>query len=234
MKTIEAIEITTDLKYYIAFCTEDEQLLFKRMYSHTNLELPINDVIDNMPIEKIKRALSQVETTLKKKIKEPGFLKGEFCGRNGCLGIIDEHETDGGCSCHISPPCGYCTTSREYCPVCEWDARQEQIDQDLIAAKSYYKGFGSKEMHDSYHKAQKERDDFNRHFESMYSGKEPADKVITIHENHTHFSQILRGVFPKGSETTKSLMENHGIRGTFGGRFEHFNDHSFKYIAYTD
>jgi hypothetical protein len=26
---------------------------------------------------------------------------------------------DGCCSCHISPPCGYCTSSVHWCPACD-------------------------------------------------------------------------------------------------------------------
>jgi hypothetical protein len=55
------------LKDGLAKSTEPEQQMFKRMYSHKNLELPINDVVDNMPDEKIDMALSQVERTLNKK-----------------------------------------------------------------------------------------------------------------------------------------------------------------------
>lgn len=37
--------------------------LFKRMYSHQNLDLDINDVVDNMPNEKLDWAMQQVERT---------------------------------------------------------------------------------------------------------------------------------------------------------------------------
>lgn len=46
--------------------TEAHHLLFKRMYSHKNLELPIDEVVDAMPVEKLDLALSQVERTLNK------------------------------------------------------------------------------------------------------------------------------------------------------------------------
>lgn len=52
--------------------------------------------------------------------KEPGFLKGEPCNRDGCDGIIEQHR-EGGCSCHINPPCGYCTDDSQYCPKCNWE-----------------------------------------------------------------------------------------------------------------
>ena len=55
------------LKEDLAKCTEAECLMFKRMYSHKNLELPINDVVDNMAAEKIDWAMQQVERTLAKR-----------------------------------------------------------------------------------------------------------------------------------------------------------------------
>lgn len=55
-----------------------------------------------------------------------GILKGEKCNRDGCDGIIDAQEKEGCCSCHINPPCGYCTTPSEYCPECGWSAEEEQ------------------------------------------------------------------------------------------------------------
>ena len=48
---------------------------------------------------------------------------------------------------------------------------------------------------------------------------------------HTGFSQICEGVYPKG--TTMAEVEKK-VRGSFGGRFEHFGNGKFKYIAYTD
>lgn len=55
-----------------------------------------------------------------------GTKKGEMCNRNGCTGIIEEGEKEGCCSCHINPPCSYCTAQTEYCPVCGWSAEDEQ------------------------------------------------------------------------------------------------------------
>ena len=53
------------LKEGLSKCTEPQQMLFKRMYSHKNLELPIDEVVDNMPWEKLDRAMQQVQSTLK-------------------------------------------------------------------------------------------------------------------------------------------------------------------------
>lgn len=62
-----------------------------------------------------------------------GYLEGERCNRHGCNGIIDAHEKEGSCSCHLNPPCSYCTTPSEFCPKCEWDALEEQ--RELIQAE---------------------------------------------------------------------------------------------------
>lgn len=43
---------------------ESWQFLFKRMYSHNNLELDIDTVVYNIPDEKLERALQQVENSL--------------------------------------------------------------------------------------------------------------------------------------------------------------------------
>jgi len=63
-----------ELKSLLAKCSEGQQLMFKRMYSHKNLELPINEVVDNMPDDKINWAIQQCETTVKKNEKEPERL----------------------------------------------------------------------------------------------------------------------------------------------------------------
>lgn len=42
------------------------QMMFKRMYSHNNLDCDIVTVVNNMPDEKLDWALSQVENSLKK------------------------------------------------------------------------------------------------------------------------------------------------------------------------
>lgn len=43
---------------------ENNVLFFKRMYSHKNLNLNIDDVVKNMSDEKLEHALFQVDNTL--------------------------------------------------------------------------------------------------------------------------------------------------------------------------
>ena len=59
------------IKEGLAKLPESHQHLFKRMYSHKNLELPINDVVDNMSKEKLDWALTQVENSLDKILNVP-------------------------------------------------------------------------------------------------------------------------------------------------------------------
>jgi len=42
-------------------------MVFKRIYANSNLELPIDKVVDNMPESKLDWAMQQVENTLRKK-----------------------------------------------------------------------------------------------------------------------------------------------------------------------
>lgn len=72
MTTAAAIEmqrlasLREEIKSGLAQLTDAHRLLFKRMYSHENLEADINDVVDDMPDDKLTHALSQVERTLAK------------------------------------------------------------------------------------------------------------------------------------------------------------------------
>ena len=52
------------LKELLAQCTEQQQVMFKRMYSHNNLDLPINEVVEKMKDEKIDWAITQCERTV--------------------------------------------------------------------------------------------------------------------------------------------------------------------------
>lgn len=54
------------LKELLSQCTEGQQFMFKRMYSHKNLELSINESVDNMDDDKIDNAITQCERTVEK------------------------------------------------------------------------------------------------------------------------------------------------------------------------
>jgi hypothetical protein len=53
-----------ELKKELSQCTERQRHLFKQMYSHGNLEMDINDVIDKMDDDKLDWAMQQVQRTL--------------------------------------------------------------------------------------------------------------------------------------------------------------------------
>ena len=55
-----------ELKLLLDQCTAEQKLTFKRMYSHKNLELPIDDVVDKMPRDKVDWAICQAETSATK------------------------------------------------------------------------------------------------------------------------------------------------------------------------
>ena len=54
------------LKEGLAQLPESNQMLFKRMYSHKNLEANVDDVVDGMPEDKLDWAMQQVERSLDK------------------------------------------------------------------------------------------------------------------------------------------------------------------------
>ena len=56
-------------------------------------------------------------------------------------------------------------------------------------------------------------------------------KIDWITKVHTNSSMLREGVYPPGS--TKEEVEAL-VQGSWGGRFEHFGDGKFTYVAYTD
>jgi len=139
---------------------------------------------------------------------ELGYQKGEVCNRNGCEGIIDALEKEGSCSCHINPPCSYCTDSTEYCPTCDWSGADEQNEYFEKRKSIDFIPFKVKTLSDL-----------------------DNTKIDWISESHTHFSMLKKGVYPP-SATQEDVLR--AVRGTFGGRFTQFGGGQFQYIAYTD
>ena len=64
-KQLEAFA-KSELKEGLKQLSEAQRLLFKRMYSHKNLELSIEEVVDNMPTDKLDWAMQQVQNSLAK------------------------------------------------------------------------------------------------------------------------------------------------------------------------
>lgn len=75
-----------------------------------------------------------------------GWDDGEPCGRGKCKGILKVEEPEGGCSCHINPPCASCTNVRLYCPTCDWisDPNEDPITPEHA--------LGDQEHYDAYRK----------------------------------------------------------------------------------
>ncbi len=118
---------------------------------------------------------------------EIGNLLGERCNRNECTGTIVEHDSEGGCSCHIAPPCSYCVTSREYCSECDWDAQEEEIIKDSKIVKSNYIPPVYKQ----------------RTFEDL-----DKSKIDWISNGGWHSGMKVKGVYPEGTKSddiTKAL-----------------------------
>lgn len=55
----------TKLKSLLIGLLPKHHLMFKRIYSHRDLDKPINEVVDEMPANKLDNAISQCEATHK-------------------------------------------------------------------------------------------------------------------------------------------------------------------------
>ena len=66
MNKIIRKEANSILKSMLEKCTEQQIHIFKRMYSPKDLELNINEVVENMPDDKIDWAMTQVQNTIEK------------------------------------------------------------------------------------------------------------------------------------------------------------------------
>lgn len=149
-----------------------------------------------------------------------GDEDGAVCGRNGCGGIIQERPIEN-CSCHISPPCGACTTPREWCPVCDWSAEEEE-------RSFYFNGYRCTAVSPEDARLGMYGDTPLKKWEPRALDPTKIDYHV---RSHTHSSQICEGVYPKGTPVADVLAR---VKGTFGGRFESFGDGKFRYIAFTD
>lgn len=56
--------VRKSIKLGLKQCTREQVVMFKRMYSHKNPNLPIDQVLDSMNESKLDTALSQVERTV--------------------------------------------------------------------------------------------------------------------------------------------------------------------------
>lgn len=56
--------IRQEIKTGLDMCTEKQQLLFKRMYSHKDITKPLDTIVDGMNEDKLETAMDQVERTV--------------------------------------------------------------------------------------------------------------------------------------------------------------------------
>ena len=139
-------------------------------------------------------------------MEELGFVKGENCNREGCKGIIDEHEKRG-CSCHICPPCSSCTEPRGFCPECKWEESEDPIPESNFSEPD------------------------NKLMEAFKLKPLDNTKIDWHSYLHSNSSMIKKGVYPEG--TTQEEVRK-VVDGTFGGRFKSFGYGKFEFVAYTD
>ena len=147
-----------------------------------------------------------------------GYEEGAVCGRNGCPGCI-EIAPPKNCSCHLSPPCSSCTAPRAFCPECDWAEAdepepampvQDQAEKDAWA-------------------------DWRKEQERLAAMPLDPTKISYRSRSHSSCSMIKEGVYPQsGDEAADRAAVRKAVDGTFGGRFDHFGNGRFRFIAYTD
>lgn len=136
-----------------------------------------------------------------------GYAEGDTCNRAGCAGSIAMHPSEN-CSCHIAPPCGSCTSPRNFCPDCDWQEKDDPLV--VMEVTTIY-------VADGWTERKKRILD--------------PTKIDYRVEMHSNSSQLCIGVYPPTA--THSDVEA-VVKGTFGGRFNKFAGGHFEYVAYTD
>lgn len=68
-KNMTPIQKRAEIKRLLAMLSDNNHSTFKRMYSHTNLNRDINDVVDGMPTKQLSWALQQVQNSYYKLFK---------------------------------------------------------------------------------------------------------------------------------------------------------------------
>lgn len=136
-----------------------------------------------------------------------GYEEGSVCNRKGCTGTIATHKSEN-CSCHIAPPCSSCTSPRNYCPDCDWQEKDDPLV--IMEITTIHLPFGG--------------------VERTKRVLDPT-KIDYRIEMHSSSSQLCIGVYPPGTTSADVVKV---VQGTFGGRFNHFGNGKFEYVAYTD
>jgi hypothetical protein len=143
-----------------------------------------------------------------------GFYEGDTCNRDGCDGVIekDRDEITTGCSCHLTPPCGYCT-AMEICPKCDWSAEEEA---DAEAAKH------PKPKPSTWEYKRKTIDDLDK------------SKIDWYISDSWHSGMEVTGVYPEGTKMQDILTALRVSENPNMPRFKRFGDGIFIVRYFTD
>ncbi len=70
MDFFDGLKSREELKEGLHSLNEDQKLMFKRMYSHNNLDRHLDDIVDGMEEKNMPTALSQVNRTIEINVQE--------------------------------------------------------------------------------------------------------------------------------------------------------------------
>jgi len=134
------------------------------------------------------------------------YEEGDICPE--CKKGMLEYRRVEQCTCHINPPCSACVSAPLICNKCDFEPEEDDYRDIPIS-------IGNPSLYIREYKPK------------------PLDNTKIDYRSHPHTasSMIKEGVYPKGN-----LMEDvrKVVDGSFGGRFEYFENGKFKFIAYTD
>ena len=102
----------------------------------------------------------------------------------------------------------------KYCPVCDWSIADEETQfNDFLVGPVKANGAWT-----------------HYRLRPLY-----PTKIDWHSKSHTNSSMIKEGVYPQSGDHSADYQAVLAlVKGTFGGRFDHFGNGRFKYVAYTD
>jgi hypothetical protein len=146
-------------------------------------------------------------------MSDPGLIEGEVCDRGGCLGKMVIVDSDGGCSCHISPPCAYCVDAEFECDTCETLAEKPETTT---------KGYDRSPWLLTERKSDHER------FAELSGEK---IEWIDITPANNYYFRVKRGKYPAGT-TVGQIKDCFNL--CFGYSYLNMYEGVFKIKYYTD
>lgn len=136
------------------------------------------------------------------------FEEGDEC-KTCCVGKLVEKHSGEGCSCHISPPCSYCTDTKLVCDECGEAAPEET-----------YRAVGGNLS---------ERLSTKRPMADLGDGKKLFDYD---YDSRSGSTMVYSGKY-EGPVTAADIFKYFGD-GTFGHRGPSLHDGRFHYTKITD